>query len=71
MSYLSLIQVEEVIIGISKMLPLLKWFFVAGGFELATSTAQNRKRFTASILEVITSHGFDGVDIDWVIDLSV
>ena len=37
----------------------------AGGFELATSTAENRKRLVASILDVLQICGMDGVDLDW------
>lgn len=39
--------------------------FAAGGFELATSTAHNRKRLIDSIVSVIEEYNLDGVDIDW------
>ncbi|KAJ6217830.1 hypothetical protein RDWZM_008987 [Blomia tropicalis] len=37
----------------------------AGGFELATSTAENRSRFVLSILNFIRQYSLDGIDIDW------
>lgn len=39
--------------------------FLEGGFELATSTIENRKRLVGSIIELVENGPLDGVDIDW------
>ena len=39
--------------------------FLAGGFELAASTGENRKRLVASIIDLMHICPMDGVDIDW------
>lgn len=36
-----------------------------GGFSEASATQQTRKVFIDSIIEVIKTHRFDGIDIDW------
>lgn len=43
----------------------VKFVFLAGGFALATSTTENRKRLVDSIIELVEYGPLDGVDIDW------
>lgn len=55
---------------IRKMNPKLKFVLSvggwgAGGFSLMSRTAEGRKAFAASCLEVVEKHGLDGIDIDW------
>ena len=37
----------------------------ADGFSQAAATAEGRKLFVDSALELVREHGFDGIDIDW------
>jgi chitinase len=37
----------------------------AGGYSDATLTPQGRERFAQSAIELMLSHDFDGVDLDW------
>lgn len=37
----------------------------AGGFSEAASTAEGRRKFTESAVEILRNHPFDGIDLDW------
>ncbi|TVQ28761.1 MAG: glycoside hydrolase family 18 protein [Spirochaetaceae bacterium] len=37
----------------------------AGGFSEAAATAEGRRAFAGSAVELVHRHGFDGIDVDW------
>ncbi|MFW5434768.1 glycoside hydrolase family 18 protein [Paenibacillus apiarius] len=37
----------------------------AGGFSEAASTAEGRRQFAESAVEILRAHPFDGIDLDW------
>ena len=37
----------------------------AAGFELASASEENRKKFARNLIEYVRKYGFDGIDIDW------
>ena len=57
---------------IRKLNPKLKFVLSvggwgAGGFSLMSRTAEGRKAFAASCLEVVEKHALDGIDIDYTL----
>ncbi|OQR76781.1 acidic mammalian chitinase-like [Tropilaelaps mercedesae] len=59
-------------VALKKVRPDLRVSFAIGGwnegsehYSKMASTASGRATFAASVASVITTHGFDGVDLDW------
>lgn len=59
----SIAQLKEYNPGLQVILSVGGWG--AGGFSEAASTAEGRRKFAESAVEILRSYPFDGIDLDW------
>ncbi|KAL1138265.1 hypothetical protein AAG570_009954, partial [Ranatra chinensis] len=54
------------VIGLKRKNPNLKVLLsVSGRLSKMTSTATNRRNFILSVVKILATHGFDGIDLHW------